>query len=77
MIRKISGYALHVEYLAVKKQILAVILSRASLNEVVPEHDELQVNVITQAKYTQFQQITTNEVYELYCTIQNGWYLQY
>ena len=56
MILKVSGYDLQVEYLPGKKQMLADTLSRARLDEMTPEDDELQVNMverilITEAKY--------------------------
>ena len=66
MILKVSGSDLQVEYLPGNKQLLANTLSRASLDEVPPEDDELQVNIvqkisITEAKYAQLQQSTANE----------------
>ena len=75
MILKVSGYDLQVEYLPGKKQILADTLSRASLDEMPPEDDELQVNMverisITEAKYAQLQQSKANELHELYSMIQ-------
>ena len=78
MILKVSGYDLQVEYLPGKKQMLADTLSRASLDEMPPEDDELQVNMverisITEAKYAQLQQSTANELHKLYSMIQSGW----
>ena len=46
MILKVSGYDLKVEYLPGTKQILADILSLASLNEEPLEEDEIQVNML-------------------------------
>ena len=46
MILKVSGYDLKGEYLPGTKQILADILSRASLNEEPLEEDEIQVNML-------------------------------
>ena len=46
MILKLSGYDLKVEYLPGTKQILADILSLASLNEEPLEEDEIQVNIL-------------------------------
>ena len=78
MILKVSGFDLKVEYLPGKKQILADTLSRASLDEVPAEEDELQVNMverisISKAKYAELQQNTANELYVLYTMIQVGW----
>ena len=78
MILKVSGYDLQVEYHLGKKQMLADTLSRASLDEMPLEDDELQVNMverisITEAKYAQLQQNTANELHELYSMIQSGW----
>ena len=78
MILKVSGYDLQVKYLPGKKQMLADTLSRASLDEMLPEDDELQVNMverisITEAKYAQLQQSIANEQHELYSMIQSGW----
>ena len=78
MILKLSGYDRHVEYLPGKKQVLADTLSRASLDEVPSEDDDLQVNMIerisiTEAEYTKLQQTTANELHELYSIIQTGW----
>ena len=46
MILKVSGFDLKVEYLPGKKHILADTLSRASLDGVPAEEDELQVNMV-------------------------------
>ena len=46
MMLKVSGYDLKVEYLPGKKQVLADILSRASLNELQADEDEIQVNIL-------------------------------
>ena len=78
MILKVSGFDLKVEYLPGKKQVLADTLSRASLNEVPPEGDDLQVNMlerisITDTKYAELQENTANELHELYTIIQAGW----
>ena len=78
MILKVSGFDLKVEYLPGKKQILADTLSRASLDEVPAEEDELKVNMverisISKAKYAELQQNTANELYVLYTMIQVGW----
>ena len=78
MMLKLKRYDLKVEYLPDKKQVIADILSRASLNEVPPERDEFQVNMIerisvTPTKYLQLQQNTANELNELYAIIQSGW----
>ena len=56
MILKVSGFDLKVKYLPGKKQNLSDTLSRASLDEVPAEEDELQVNLvggisISEAKY--------------------------
>ena len=53
-------------------------ITQATLDEVPPEDDELQVNMverisITEAKYTQLQQTTANELHDLYSIIQTGW----
>ena len=61
-----------------KKQILADTLSRASLDEVPAQEDELQVNMIerisiSEAKYAELQQNTANELHALYTMIQVGW----
>ena len=60
-----------------KKQILADTLSRASLDEVPAEEDELQLNMverisISEAKYAELQQNTANELHVLYTMIQVG-----
>ena len=78
MILKVSGFDLKVEYLPGKKQILADTLSRASLDEVPAEEDELQVNMverisISETKYAELQQNTANELHALYSMIQVGW----
>ena len=78
MMAKVSGYDLKVEYLPGKKQVLADTLSRASLNEVPPEEEEIQVNMlerisISERKYAELQQNTANELHELYAMIQAGW----
>ena len=78
MILKVSSYDFQVEYLPGKKQMLADTLSRASLDEMPPEDDELQVNMverisITEAKYAQLQQSTANKLHKLYSMIQSGW----
>ena len=78
MILKVSGFDFQVEYLPGKKQMLADTLSRASLDEMPPEDDELQVNMverisITEAKYAQLQQSTANKLHKLYSMIQSGW----
>ena len=75
---KLKGYDLKVEYLPGKKQVIADTIGRASLNEVPPERDEFQVNMIerisvTPTKYLQLQQNTGNELIELYAIIQSGW----
>ena len=62
-------------YLPGKKQVLADTLSRASLNKLQVDEDEIQVNVlerisISEPKYTELQQKTANE---LYAMIQTGW----
>ena len=51
--------------------MLADTLSWASLDEMPPEDDELQVNMverssITEAKYAQLHQSTANELHELH-----------
>ena len=51
-----------------KRQILADTLSRASLDEVPAEEDELQVKTverisISEAKYAELQQNTANELH--------------
>ena len=78
MMLKVSGYDLKVEYLPGKKQVLADTLSRASLNEVPSEEEEIQVNMlerisISEPKYAELQQNTANELHELYAMIQAGW----
>ena len=78
MMLKVSGYDLKVEYLPGKKQVLADTLSRAYLNEVPPEEEEIQVNMlerisISEPKYAELQQNTANELNELYTIIQAGW----
>ena len=78
MMLKLKGYDLKVKYLSGKKQVIVDTLSRASLNEVPPERDEFQVNMIerisvTPTKYLQLQQNTANELNELYAIIQSGW----
>ena len=79
MILSVSGFDLKVEYLpGKKKQILADTLSRASLDEVPAEEDELQVNMverisISEAKYAKLQQNTANEPHALHTMIQVGW----
>ncbi len=60
MMLKVSGYDLKVEYLPAKKQVLADTLSRACLNEVPPEEEEIQVNMlerisISEPKYAELQ----------------------
>ena len=70
MILKVSGYDLKVEYLPGTKQILADILSRASLNEEPLQEDEIQVNMlerisISEPKYAELWQNTENELHEL------------
>ena len=78
MMLKVSGYDLKVEYLPGKKQVLADTLSRAYLNEVPPEEEEIQVNMlerisISEPKYAELQQNTANELNELYTIIQAVW----
>ena len=78
MILKVSGFDLKVEYLPGKKQILADTFSRASLDEVPAEEDELQLNMverisISEAKYAELQQNTANELHALYTMIQVEW----
>ena len=78
MILKVSGFDLKVEYLPGKKHILADTLSRASLDGVPAEEDELQVNMverisISEAKYAELQQNTAKELHALYIMIQVGW----
>ena len=78
MMLRVSGYDLSVEYLPGKKQVLADTLSRASLNEVPPEEEEIQVNMlerisVSEPKYAELQQNTANELHELYAMIQAGW----
>ena len=75
MMLKVSDYDLKVGYLPGKKQVLADTLSRASLNELHADEDEIQVNMlerisISEPKYTELQQKTANE---LYAMIQTGW----
>ena len=67
---KVSGYDLKVEYLPGKKQVLADTLSRASLNELQADEDEIQVNIlerisISEPRYAELQQKTANEFHEL------------
>ena len=74
MILKTSGFDLKVEYLPGKKQNLADTLSRASLDEVPAEEDELQVNMverilISEAKHAELQQNTISELHALYTMI--------
>ena len=62
-------------YLPGKKQVLADTLSRASLNKLQVDEEEIQVNVlerisISEPKYTELQQKTANK---LYAMIQIGW----
>ena len=62
-------------YLPGKKQVLADTLSRASLNKLQVDEDEIQVNVlerisISEPKYTELQQKNANK---LYAMIQTGW----
>ena len=78
MMLKVSGYDQKVEYLPGKKQVLADTLSRASLNELQADEDEIQVNIlerisISEPKYAELQQKTANEFHELYAMIQAGW----
>ena len=75
MMLKVSDYDLKVGYPPGKKQVLADTLSRASLNELQVDEDEIQVNMlerisISEPKYTELQQKTANE---LYAMIQTGW----
>ena len=61
-----------------KKKILTDTLSRASLDEVPAEEDELQANMvervsISETKYAELQQNTANELHALYTMIQVGW----
>ena len=75
MMLKVSDYDLKVGYPPGKKQVLADTLSRASLNELQMDEDEIQVNMlerisISEPKYTELQQKTANE---LYAMIQTGW----
>ena len=65
-------------YLPGKKQVLADTLSRASLNELHADEEEIQVNMlerisISEPKYTELQQKTANEFHELYAMIQARW----
>ena len=65
-------------YLPGKKQVLADTLSRASLNKLQVDEEEIQVNVlerisISEPKYTELQQKTANDFHELYAMIQIGW----
>ena len=78
MMLKVSDYDLKVGYLPGKKQVLANTISRASLNELQADEDEIQVNVlerisISEPKYTELQQKTANEFHKLYAMIQAGW----
>ena len=80
MILKVSGFDLKVEYLPEKKKktIVAETLSRASLDEVPAEEDELQVNMverisISETKYAELQKNTANELHAFYTMIQVGW----
>ena len=79
MMLKVSGYDLKVEqYLPGKKQVLADTLSRASLNELQADEDEIQVNIlerisISEPKYAELQQKTANKFHKLYAMIQAGW----
>ena len=79
MILKVSGFDLKAEYLPGKRQILADTLSRASLDEVPAEEDELQLNMverisISEAKYAELQKKNTaNELHALYTMIQVRW----
>ena len=78
MMLKVSDYDLKVGYLPGKKQVLANTISRASLNELQADEDEIQVNVlerisISEPKYTELQQKTANEFHELYAMIQARW----
>ena len=64
-------------YLPGKKQVLADTLSRASLNKLQVDEEEIQVNVlerisISEPKYTELQQKTANEFHEMYAMIQAG-----
>ena len=75
MMLKVSDYDLKVGYPPGKKQVLADTLSRASLNELQVDKDEIQVNMlerisISEPKYTELQQKKENE---LYAIIQTGW----
>ena len=75
MMLKVSDYDLKVGYPPGKKQVLADTLSRASLNELQVDKDEIQVNMlerisISEPKYTELQQKKENE---LYAMIQTGW----
>ena len=62
MMLKVSGYDLKVEqYLPGKKRVLADTLSRASLNELQADEDEIQVNIlerisISEPRYAELQQ---------------------
>ena len=78
MILKVSGFDLKAEYLPGKRQILTDTLSRASLDEVPAEEDELQLNMverisISEAKYAELQQNTANELHAFYTMIQVRW----
>ena len=79
MMLKVSGYDLKVEqYLPGKKRVLADTLSRASLNELQADEDEIQVNIlerisISEPRYAELQQKTANEFHELYAMIQARW----
>ena len=78
MILKVSGFDLKVEYLPEIKQILAETLSRASVDELPAEEDDLQVNMverisISEAKYAELLQNTAKELHALYTLIQVGW----
>ena len=77
MMLKVSGYDLKVEqYLPGKKRVLADTLSRASLNELQADEDEIQVNILERISISEPMQNsnkTANEFHELYAMIQAGW----
>ena len=77
-ILKVSGFDLKVGHLPGKKQVLVDTLGRASLNEVPPEEDDLQVNMlerisISDTKHAKLQENAAKELHELYTIIQARW----
>ena len=65
-------------YLPGKRQVLADTLSRASLNELQADEDEIQVNMlerilISELRHAELQQKTANELHGLYAMIQGDW----